>query len=270
MILSTYCKYLKEDGKPIVLRKLMIPINIISCDECKKIYEERSDKTDGKIDRWKKHYCKVCLRIEVTKGIVKAGTKYLKNRTKEEKISHGKIGGIACQQSPNKNVTAFSSERWEGMSEEERQNQVKKANRGLQEKLKDPVYKKKHFNKVWKNSKIGYISKGQREVFELLELDGFELDGRLSTMRVDIINKEKKIAIEYNGDYWHCNPRTWNPEDYNKAIEMKAKEKWQKDRNRKFMIESLGYKVFVIWESGWKEDKEKYLNRVREEYHIQG
>lgn len=269
MILSTYCNYSNENGTLIRMRKHMIPRNIICCDKCKSIYEERSDKTTDKIIRWKKHFCKICLRLKVTERIVKAGTEYLKGRTKKTILRHSKLGGLACQQSPNKNITAFSSERWEKMSKEEKQNQVVTANKGLQEKLKDPKYRENHFEKIWKNSKIGYISKGQHEIFDQLiksNLEGFELDGQFSSMKIDIIHREKKIAIEYNGDFWHCNPRIWSPERYNKAIKMTAKEKWQKDRNRKYFLERNGYKVIIIWESGWKDNKEKYLNRIQEEY----
>lgn len=156
------------------------------------------------------------------------------------------------------------------MSDFERNEQVIKANQGLQLKLKDDEYREQHFQKVFKQSKIGYISKGQKEVYDKLiseNLNDFEIDGVVISMKVDVINKCKKIAIEYNGDYYHCNPRTWKPDEFNRLIKMTAKEKWELDRRRRFALMRMGYIVFVIWESDWKKNKEYWINKIKKIYY---
>ena len=55
--------------------------------------------------------------------------------------------------------------------------------------------KTEHYKKVFKNSVIGYISKAQQEIYDILKNDGYEIDGYISGMRVDIINKEKKRKL---------------------------------------------------------------------------
>lgn len=81
-------------------------------------------------------------------------------------------------------------------------------------------------------------------------------------MEVDECNPELKIVVEYNGDFWHCNPRFWLPDQYNSGIRMTAKEKWRKDRARWFKLKNLGYEIIIIWESDWIENAKKYIDRI--------
>jgi very-short-patch-repair endonuclease len=65
---------------------------------------------------------------------------------------------------------------------------------------------------------------------------------------VDFINEETKHIIEVHGDYWHCNPTIYSENFINKTG-ITAKEKWNKDTDRKMYLESQGYKVTIVWES---------------------
>lgn len=64
----------------------------------------------------------------------------------------------------------------------------------------------------------------------------------------------KNILIEFNGDYWHCNPSIYQPDFYNKSIGMTAQEKWNVDKDKIRCAEECGYKVLTIWESESKND----------------
>lgn len=261
MILSTWCELFSSKRK--------FPINELQCDKCGTVWEE-SSKIEKRFDKWNGHFCKTCLKSLHNEKLINCGKNALSKLSKEKRIINAKAGGMACQKSPNRDIDSFTKKRWNNMSEDERKNQVVNANNGLQQKLLDGEYRKKHFEKVFKGSKIGYISKGQKEVYNelaALNLDGFEIDGIVSSMKVDILNTNKKIAIEYNGDYYHCNPRKWNPEDYNVIIKMTAKEKWNLDRCRKFELMRLGYIIIVIWESDWKQNKEFLINKIKKVYY---
>lgn len=267
MILTTWCilKF-NQKGKVSKYSKRILPINKIECDSCKTIWEE-SSKYEFRFEKWNGHFCKKCLKILSIERLVEAGTAALNKLTPEQRKINASIGGIACQKSENRDHYSFTTGRWKNMSQDERNKQVKRANNGLIEKLKDETYRKEHFAKVFKNSKIGYISKGQQELYEqCLEFGEFILDGIISNMKVDIISFDKKIAIEYNGDYYHCNPKSWNEEDFNDSIKMSAGEKWTSDRNRRFALQRLGFRVIVIWESDWKIDKLKCLGKIKQIY----
>ena len=66
---------------------------------------------------------------------------------------------------------------------------------------------------------------------------------------LDYYIKDLKIAIEFNGDYWHANPKKFNEDYINTFIGLTAKEIWQKDEERyKVLEEEFGIKTYVIWE----------------------
>ena len=77
----------------------------------------------------------------------------------------------------------------------------------------------------------------------------------------------KKFIIEFNGDVYHANPI------YNKADDIvkyapksliTASEIWKRDEQKIKFAEDAGYKVVVVWESEYKENKEKVINDLLE------
>lgn len=236
-----------------------------SCDKCSTEYEitlvKENLRKKGKISSGR-NLCALCVKKEVTRLIVEAGTKALKGRSKEEIQKHAKIGGNASAKIENSG--RFNSQRWESMSPEDQKKQVMRASDALQEKLNsNPEFKDSHWRKIFKQMKIGYVSKAHKELHENLEPLGFETHIVISGMQVDECNEKLKIVLEYNGDFWHCNPEKWTSDQYNKAIKMTAGEKWTADLNRKRVLTKLGYEVLVIWESEWIKDKEKCLDRIK-------
>lgn len=235
------------------------------CDICFSEYDKRArvekDRKKGKIIDGR-NLCASCSRKENGKNIAKVGEKALRKLSKEERVKNASIGGKA--QAKSENSGRFNSQRWKLMSPEDQKKQVTRANDALQEKLNsDPEYRGKHYQKIFKQLKIGYISKAHEELHENLKPLGFEMHFLIGSMQVDECNEELKIAIEYNGDFWHCNPEKWASDQYNKAIKMTAGEKWTTDLNRKRVLTKLGYEVLVIWESEWVKDKEKCLDRIK-------
>ena len=75
----------------------------------------------------------------------------------------------------------------------------------------------------------------------------------------DFYYKDK--IIEFNGDYWHCNPKYWNADKINKSFKKPAKDIWEKDLDKKICAENQGYKVLIVWESEYKENKEETLKK---------
>lgn len=71
----------------------------------------------------------------------------------------------------------------------------------------------------------------------------------------DYYHEELKIAIEFNGDYWHCNPKLYDGNYPHPTIKKTAHTIWEKDKRKKELAKKNGYKVFTIWESDVIEDK---------------
>lgn len=65
--------------------------------------------------------------------------------------------------------------------------------------------------------------------------------------------------IEYNGDFWHMNPKTYNESDINAVSKISGKDKWEYDRNKNEYAESAGYRILVVWERDYKKDKCKVI-----------
>jgi len=77
----------------------------------------------------------------------------------------------------------------------------------------------------------------------------------------------KKKIIEFNGDYWHCNPKLYEAEFFNKNKSLTAKEIWLYDKEKTKTAEKYGYEVLTVWENDWKyypdavlEQCKKFLN----------
>lgn len=74
-------------------------------------------------------------------------------------------------------------------------------------------------------------------------LNGQELD-----MYFPSLNK----AIEFNGDYWHCNYNFYDKNYYHKHKGLYASELWVKDHKKKVDCKKFGIELLVIWEHNWK------------------
>lgn len=64
---------------------------------------------------------------------------------------------------------------------------------------------------------------------------------------------DKKIIIEYNGRYWHCDPRFYKEDYWHSKKKQFASQIWEKDKKKRDLAENLGYKLIVLWEDDIKK-----------------
>ena len=74
---------------------------------------------------------------------------------------------------------------------------------------------------------------------------------------LDIWIPERRITIEFNGDYWNMNPKLYSESDYNSNIRMTAKQKWEYDELKIKECQQMGIDLIVVWEYNWVHDKEQ-------------
>lgn len=97
------------------------------------------------------------------------------------------------------------------------------------------------------------ISQGEKEVLNfvksILPIDSIVLENErtlIKTKKLDIYIPEKKIAIEYNGLYWHSEEmlreRTDNPKNYHY-------DKWK-------AYNDAGIQLITVWEDEWRDKPE--------------
>lgn len=82
--------------------------------------------------------------------------------------------------------------------------------------------------------------------------------------KLDLINFDTLKVIEFFGDYWHCNPRKYKADFYNKNSEKTAQEIWNYDNNKIESIKYCGYDVMIIWEYDYVHDTDNVIAKARE------
>lgn len=80
----------------------------------------------------------------------------------------------------------------------------------------------------------------------------------------DIYIKELNLIIEFNGDYWHCNPKKYDENYLHPHKKKTAKEIWEEDRIRVDNIKKHGYNLMIIWECDF--EKPNYIKNIIKKY----
>jgi len=79
-----------------------------------------------------------------------------------------------------------------------------------------------------------------------------EISGKAYSYDFTLNLRDRKRIIEFNGDYWHCNPLFYEADHFNSSKQMTAIEIWNYDKEKIELAKRKGYKVHVVWESDWK------------------
>lgn len=69
--------------------------------------------------------------------------------------------------------------------------------------------------------------------------------------RADGYCEETNTIYEFHGDYFHGNPKRFDPEEENKLCNATHGELYQKTLQKEQKIRNLGYNLVVMWESDW-------------------
>ena len=79
----------------------------------------------------------------------------------------------------------------------------------------------------------------------------YEAGKHIGKYSVDFL-VEGKLIVECYGNFWHCNPKKYPPKFYNKGLKCEAHRKWEKDLRRQRILENMGYRFLVLWETDIK------------------
>ena len=101
------------------------------------------------------------------------------------------------------------------------------------------------------------ISKEEKILRTELEARGLKIESqfKIGSLKYDLLVVDKKVLIEFNGDYWHCNPKQYAADYLNKKKGAHAHEIWMHDAHKKSTAESAGYRVITVWDSEYKRNK---------------
>jgi len=72
---------------------------------------------------------------------------------------------------------------------------------------------------------------------------------------------DKNIIIEFYGNYWHANPLTYKS---NEIVHhnFTAKQIWNNDKERIKILENNGFRVFIVWQDEYQNNKNKIINNI--------
>lgn len=110
-------------------------------------------------------------------------------------------------------------------------------------------------------------SKIEKNIIKEIKNMGYKVDHslRVETKIYDIYIPKLNLVIEFNGDYWHCNPKKYEPDYYHQIKKKTAKELWEYDKNKIDLVTGKGYNLEVVWESDYKLDK-TIINKLIKKY----
>lgn len=74
----------------------------------------------------------------------------------------------------------------------------------------------------------------------------------------DLTNKK---IIEFNGDFWHCNPKQYNETHIHPVSKLTSKQIWEYDKNKINFAHTKGFDVLVIWESEYNNNKKLIIKK---------
>ena len=83
-------------------------------------------------------------------------------------------------------------------------------------------------------------------------------------LEFDLYLPEIRLAVEFNGDFWHMNPAFYNEDDINPVSGLSAARVWERDSNKRDLAEKNGVSLFVVWEHEWKHDKDKTKENIKD------
>lgn len=100
-----------------------------------------------------------------------------------------------------------------------------------------------------------WLDKVEKELGYKLEREYFISVGRYI---VDGFDSKTNTCYEYHGDYWHGNPKIYDPLKFNKRTKKTFGELFSKTKDKETLIKDAGYNLVIKWEN----DKYK-LNRSK-------
>ena len=207
------CKKLniqKEGDKYVILK---------NCPICKKVMKVTSNNhsiTCRNYYNGLKQNCRDCS-IELQKG--EGNPFYGKKHTKKTKklISKSRKGkGVG-----NKN--SMANLKWRKKASE---NLKKRWDSGDLEKTRVRMSEVMKETRRKGKLKSVIVSKKEKEISKLIKKMGYKIitSYKIDTKICDIFIPKLNLVIEYFGDYWHCNPKKYEENYFNKNKKMTAKE----------------------------------------------
>lgn len=133
---------------------------------------------------------------------------------------------------------------------------------------KHPMFGKKHTDEAL--AKIGdHINHNGKSKLEhemsdqIISLFGGDKNLGVFGWCCDYVNKNRKVIVEFFGDFWHHNPNKYAPDYVNKITKRSSQQVWDHDARKISELREQGYEVIAIWETDWRNDSDACMKRIK-------
>lgn len=238
---------------------------------------------DKHLEKWGEFHCRKCARKQATQAMMrtKANPEWQaqqepkpswQSQATEEELQDWIDRARETRNATLAKKTAWERsegvrKQWETMSEEVKENRRKKISKASKRMWAEMTTEQRNqrVRNMIKGLPRSQASDDFRDALEERGLyDGFQSEVAISGFMVDEANHDKKLVIEFYGDFYHCNPRLYDENFYNTVTHKTAAQQWQYDRRRFAALRKAGYRVLVVWEEDWNKRPEKVFERVAE------
>jgi len=122
-----------------------------------------------------------------------------------------------------------------------------------------------NWRKKWAHSDGKNVSKKETLLVEEIQKHFPNIQRAISISRDRKYNFDCGIGkklVDFQGTFWHMDPRVYTADNFNAKTGKTAKEHWDKDREKYLLAKSLGYDVYYIWEQDWDAKPNKIVEDV--------
>lgn len=107
-----------------------------------------------------------------------------------------------------------------------------------------------------------FKSKGQLEIVDFLQKNSYSIEEEFLVEGRPFDIKVNDLLIEFNGTYWHLDPRFYDKDYYDKSRNILAEDIWNRDADKKNIAISNGYRFITIWQYDLENNKEETLQNI--------
>jgi G:T-mismatch repair DNA endonuclease (very short patch repair protein) len=135
-----------------------------------------------------------------------------------------------------------------------------------------PMFGKKHtadaIAKIGQQLTQSNVSDIERQCSELLieRVGEARRNEHLAGFCCDLIFTQKRLIVEFFGDFWHHNPVKYSSTWTNPLTKRNSEQVWLRDAKKLAALKEAGYEVIVIWECEWHNYRDACVRRVKDAY----
>lgn len=80
----------------------------------------------------------------------------------------------------------------------------------------------------------------------------------------DFCDKKRKKIIEFNGDFWHCNPEFFSPDFFHPVKKQTAHQIWGYDKKKELIAKESGYDYLLVWEKEYRQNPHQVVKKCKQ------